>query len=229
MTTAAAPQSWPCAANTCSRQLRQPELEARQWICDPCVGQIGGWLRQMPNQLIVLREGSMQREVTGSPTRSGTRTPPMAPREDTMNLTGPAAPGDVHDPHGDQHGPLPIAATLGAWAQVICEEHQPRLNGPRIWTELTLAAWMPAHLPWAARQEWAGCLRDELFGMMRAIWGITNLRPQTRPVTRPCPRCQSLTLTKTDGDEYIRCACGNSWTQQELNDDAERRVQQVAA
>lgn len=229
MDTDAAPQSWPCAATTCQRELRQPELEAAQYLCTPCVGDMRRWLNEIPNQLVVLG-GSTQREITGSPVRGGTRTPPTPGRLDTLNITGPSAPGDIHDEHGDQHGPLPIGAVLGAWARIVIEER--RLNGPDRWTELRLATWLSPHLDWAALQPWAGCMRDELFGMISVVRGITRLRPQKRPVTRPCPRpqCATLALTQTDGDQYIRCgACGYSFTQQELNDDAARRAQGAAA
>ncbi|NUL14488.1 hypothetical protein [Streptomyces lunaelactis] len=222
------PAAWPCAATTCTRELRQHELETGQQLCDPCLNDMRRWLSELPNQLVVL-VASAQRETTGNPTRGGTRTPPLPGRLDTLNLLGPAAPGTVHDPYGDQHGDAPIASILGAWVRIVIEER--RLNGPKTWTIPTLAAWLAPHLDWAATQQWAGELRDELWSMTRAIRGITRIRPQTRPISRPCPRelCASLALTETDGDQYIRCgACGYSYTQQELNDDAARRAATAA-
>jgi hypothetical protein len=216
-----------CIAEHCTRQLR--EHEAGQYLCTPCVRDIRQWLAELPAQMIVLR-ASMHRETTGSPVRGGTKTPPLPGRLDTLNLLGPAAPGDVHDQHGDQHGPLPIGAVLGAWVRLIGEEL--RIDPPLPATEEALAAWLDQRLSWTARQPFAGELRGELWSMICAVRGITGVTPQTRPVRRPCPRCESMTLTKKDHDLYVRCGnvdCQAVYTQQELCDDAAQRAQQVAA
>ena len=65
----------------------------------------------------------------------------------------------------------------------------------------------------------------------RDYWD-TRCRPQKRPVTRPCPKCACLTLTKKDHDLYIRCGnetCEAVFTEAELNDDAARRAHTAAA
>lgn len=214
-----------CTADHCTRELRDWELDAHMVICSPCLGQMRGWLQQIPAALVVLRDGSMQRERTGTGGRCGTRTPPLPGRLDTLNLVGPAASGTVHDPHGDQTGTQPITGVLGSWVRLIGEER--RIDGPEQWTEEALAGWLLRQLGWAATQPYAAELASELRDLMWAIRGITRIRPQTRPVPRPCPRehCAQLTLTQTDGDLYIRCgACGNAYTQAELNDDAARRA-----
>ncbi|MFJ8583658.1 hypothetical protein ACIRD2_03220 [Streptomyces sp. NPDC093595] len=216
------PQTWLCAAGTCARELRPHELDTRQLLCDPCIRGITGWLRELPNQMIVLA-ASVQRETTGAPTRSGSRTAPLPGRLDTLNLIGPAAPGTVQDPHGDQHGDLPVAATLGAWVRLVIEERH--LNGPDRWSPADLATWLAPHTGWAALQAWAGEYRDELWATIRAVRGITRVQPRTLPVSRPCPRCDELLLTHTDWDQYTRCSgCGSSYTPSELNDDAARRA-----
>jgi hypothetical protein len=221
MDTDAAPPC--CTAEHCTRELR--DHEAGQWICTPCIRTIRAWLTELPTQMIVLR-GSMQRETIGSPVRSGTRTPPLPGRLDTLNLIGPSAPGDVTDPHGDQHGPLPVTAVLGAWVRIICEER--RLDPPLPATEEALAHWLDQRLSWAARQPWCGELRGELWDMIRAVRGITRARPARRPVRRPCPRCLSLELTETDHQPYIECGqCEALWTQAELEADAEQRAAEV--
>jgi hypothetical protein len=212
----------PCIAATCSRELRDHEIAARQLLCDPCLSQVRGWLGSIPNQMIVLREGSAQREVTGGAVRSGTKTPPLPGRLDTLTLLGPWASRPVHAHRDDQYDGLTVTEVLYGWVRVVGEER--RLNGPIAMTEEALAEWLARQLGWASMKPWAGEMREELHGMMRAIWAITRLFPQTRPISRPCPRCDYLTLTHTDHDLYTRCSnCGTSYTDQELGDDAVRR------
>jgi len=218
-----------CTAERCTNQLR--DHEAGQYLCTPCVRDIRQWLAELPNQMIVLR-ASMHREITGSPVRGGTKSsPPMPPREDTLNLLGPAAPGNVCDPHMDQEGALPLTATLGAWVCLILEE-SPNAPAPAVWTAEALALWLDGHLGWAVQQKWACELRAELWDMISAVRRITRCRPQKRPVTRPCPKCACLTLTKKDHDLYVRCGnetCEAVFTEAELNDDAARRAHTAAA
>ncbi|WP_328313116.1 hypothetical protein OG432_24555 [Streptomyces sp. NBC_00442] len=205
----------PCVAATCTGELRAHELATRQLLCDPCVRQMSGWLTELPQQLIVLRHGSMLREVTGDQGRTGTRTPPLPGRLDTLNLVGPAALEAVWDADGDQHGDIPISGTLGGWVQLITEERH--VHGPRIRTEEALAGWLEPHLGWAAIQPWVGEMRDELYSMMRAVRGITQLRPRVRPVDQPCPRCDSLALRKRDWEAYTECgACASLFTRDDL-------------
>ena len=213
---------------SCTRQLR--DHETGQYLCLPCVRTIRAWLSELPAQMTVLR-GSMQRETVGVPVRSSRATPPIPPREDTLNLTGPCAPGHVTDPHGDQEGPVPIVGTLGAWARLILEE-SPNAPAPAAWTELGLADWLADRLGWCARQPWSGEMRGELWDMISLVRHITRVRPQKRPVPRPCPRCGLLLLTKEDHDLYVRCgnqACEAVYTEAELNADAVQRAAQAAA
>ena len=214
-----------CTAEHCGRELRDWELKACMVICSRCLGQMRSWLQQIPAALIVLRGGSMQRERTGTAGRSGTRTAPTPCRLDTLNLCGPASSANVHDPHGDQTGVRPLIGVLSDWVRVVLEERP--IDGPEQWTELALASWLLRQSGWISQQRWAGEAHRELRDLMWVIRGITRIRPQTRPVPRPCPskHCAQLTLTQTDGDQYIRCgACGNAYTQAELNDDAARRA-----
>lgn len=224
--TPAAPPGTPCAAARCHRTMRDHELAAHQVLCSPCVDTIAAWLtEELPRQCRVLR-ASRQRETTSSRTGGRTvhRTAPLPGRADTLNLLGPAAYGDtITDPygdsHGDQHGPLSITGTLTPWVRLICEHR--RWNPPQVLTEQTLATWLahPPLLTWAARQPWAGDMRDELAELMRTIRAITRLRPQRRPVTQPCPRCDSLMLVETDHQLYIECTetgCGGLFTRDEL-------------
>jgi ribosomal protein S27E len=208
----------PCAAATCHRSLFEHEQVAHQALCTPCIRILGAWLAEIPTQIIVL-EGSRQRETTSAGTggRVAIRTAPLPGRPDVLNLLGPAAWSDVRDPHGDQHGPLPIAGVLIPWVRLICEER--RWNPPASLTAQALSGWLaqPRPLDWASRRPWAGAMRDELHELMRTIRSTTRLRPQRRPIAQPCPRCDSLQLVETDHQLYIDCtACGAMFTREEL-------------
>jgi ribosomal protein S27AE len=212
-----------CITEHCTRELRTWETDAHMLICSPCLSHMRTWLQQIPAAMTVLRDGSMQRERTGITGRSGTRTAPLPGRLDTLNLIGPAAHADIHDPHGDQIGERPLVGVLGDWVRLICEER--RLNGPDQWAETALATWLTGQLGWASQQSWADELHAALRNMTWAIRGIARLDILTRPVSRPCPRCDMLSLTETDWDRYTRCGnCGTSYTQTELADDAQRRT-----
>ena len=221
----ARPAGPPCAAATCSHALRDHELAAGQILCTPCVDAIRAWLYELPLQITVL-EGSRQRETVGSQTggRSSHATAPLPGRDDVLNLLGPAAWNDwVYDPYEetaeDHHGAVPIAGVLIPWVRLIAEQR--RWNPPATLTPRALADWLatPRLLGWAARQLWAGAMRDELYGMMRTIRSTTRVRPQRRPVTQPCPRCDGLTLVETDHQLYIVCTsltCERRFTRDEL-------------
>lgn len=212
-----------CIAEYCSRELRDHELAAQQLLCDPCVHQLRRWLAAIPAALIVLRDGSLQRERTGEPGRTGTREAPLPCRLDTLNLIGPAASSTVRDPHGDQAGAQPIVGVLGGWAKLICEERS--VAGPDVWNEVGLADFLRGQATWVAGQPFAGELIDEIGSLMRVIRGIARVEVRTRAVSRPCPTCEYLTLQQQDWDRYVRCTnCGGCWTPDELNHDAARRT-----
>jgi hypothetical protein len=212
-----------CIVADCSRQLRDHEDAALMVVCSPCVDRMRATLRAIPAALVVLREGSMQRERTGETGRAGTREAPLPCRIDTLNLIGPAATGTVHDPHGDQIGQRPISDVLGSWVRLVCEER--RINGPERWTEVALSGWLASQLGFAATQGWVAEMAGELRDLTWAIKGIARVEVRTRAISRPCPRCQMMTLSRTDHDAYTRCSeCGTAWTDAELNADAERRA-----
>ncbi|MFE3657245.1 hypothetical protein [Streptomyces sp. NPDC059165] len=219
-----------CITERCTRTLRDWELDARMTCCSICLNQMRYWLQQIPAALIVLRDGSMQRERTGdSGGRGGTRTAPLPCREDVLNLIGPAATDTVHDPHGDQIGSRPIIDVLGSWTRLVCEERN--LAGPARWTETELAKWLIPQLGFATTQAWVADLHRELFDMACEIRGIARLSIQRRPVQRPCPNeeCLMLTLIQEDWSRYIECSsCGRLWTQEELNSDAPERLAKSA-
>ncbi|MEU6365732.1 hypothetical protein ABZ876_08245 [Streptomyces sp. NPDC046931] len=211
-----------CIVPTCLREMRPWEQEAAMLACSPCLNTMRAQLTAIPAALIVLRDGSMQRERTGEPGRTGTREAPLPCRIDTLNLIGPAASGTVHDPHGDQTGQRPLVGVLGDWVRLICEER--RLNGPDAWTPTALAGWLRGQVAWVSTQPFAGEFASELRSLMWAIRGIARVEVRTRAVSRPCPGCGYLSLARTDHDAYTRCStCGNAYTDAELNADAVAR------
>jgi hypothetical protein len=213
-----------CTNPHCARDLRPHEVAGAQQLCDPCIHRARNILASIPAALTVLH-GSMQRERSGDSGRAGTRTAPLPGRLDVLNLIGPAAWGNVHDPYGDQTGQRPIIDVLGSWVRLLCEERQ--TNGPIRYREEDLASWLNSQLGYVATQSWGGELVSELIDLDRVLRGIMSIDVRTRAVPRPCPndRCQRLELTRTDHDAYTRCsACGTAWTDAELNHDAERRA-----
>lgn len=215
-----------CILSTCLRSLRDWELEAAMVICQPDLNRMRAQLTAIPAALIVLREGSMQRERTGDTGRTGTREAPLPCRIDTLNLVGPASTGDVHDPYGDQVGGRPVVGVLGDWTRLVLEE-RPGIAQPRAWNETGLSRWLISQLGWLSQREFVGEMAGELWDMTMAIRRIASVEVRTRAISRPCPRgeCGLLALQQTDWDRYVRCtACGGCWTPDELNADAERRA-----
>lgn len=215
-----------CTAPTCARQLRDHELAAAQQLCDPCIHRARDILRSIPAALTVLH-GSLQRERSGDTGRAGTRTAPLPGRLDVLNLLGPAASGRIHDPYGqahaDQCGDRPIGDVLVGWVRLVLEER--RVNAPDTLHEAALADFLTAQLGWISTRDWSGELIGELRDLDRVLRGVMRIDVRTRPVQRPCPSCDLITLARTDWDRYIRCSnCGGCWTVDELNHDAERRA-----
>lgn len=223
-----------CIAEHCTRELREWEISAGMLCCSPCLNTMRSQLTAIPAAMIVLRQGSMQRERTGETGRTGTREAPLPCRIDTLNLIGPAARGNVHDPYGesfgDQSGARPVIDVLDGWVRLILEEHPRRrdrdFKQPTAWTEETLADWLARQLAWASTMGWIGELHSEVRELSWAIRGIARVEMRTRAVSRPCPNddCGLLTLSRTDWDQYVRCSsCGNAYTDSELNADAVAR------
>lgn len=212
-----------CPAARCTNTLR--EEEDGQYLCGACLRHLRRWLGQIPAQMTVLR--ALRQRARGEGGRAGTRTAPLPGDETVLNLLGPAAWGRVRGPLADQCGPQPIAWTIGQWVRLVCEER--RLNGPDVWSEENLAAWLDRHLDWAARQPWAPELREEIGDMAALIRRTTGVNPQTRAVPRPCPGCGARELTRLDGEEYAECgACERLYTDGELCDDAPATLGRIA-
>jgi hypothetical protein len=142
----------------------------------------------------------------GARVSGATRTPPVPLRIHVASYLGPAAPGDVHDPHGDQDGTVPLAGTLAAWARLHVEESD--FGEPESGRLDDLLAYLtrPAVLAWSVLQLWA----DEYAGEIHNAWctldRLAAIRPRRRPLQLPCPRCGLLSLSQQDGQD---AQCGN--------------------
>lgn len=214
------------ACLTCSRWLHDDE----QTGCRLCASTVVAWLTELPAQLVVLR-GSRERESGNGQRVSVSRTAPTPGRLDVLNLLGPAAPVGALD-SDDNTGDLPIHETLYQEARRVRRGRH--LQGPGSNSAEALAAWLTPHIPWSADQDWWPDMHHALQQMVSAVRSITRVRPRTRPVDRPCPRCDSLALIERDHQPYIECSCCDSlFTLADLALDAHlrlaRRQHQAAA
>ena len=165
-------------------------------------------LRELPELLayaqLATLPGSRPRSahVTGA-----TRTAPTPLRLDVASWLGPAAPGAVHDHHGDQDGLTPVIGTLAAWARIAEEEHpchgQAHTCRPDETTIGSLLTYLAARdtLAWTVLQPWADEYAAEIGDIHRRCTPLALLRPRRRAMHLPCPRCQLLTLVTEDGHD----------------------------
>ena len=212
------------APRTCTIDGRDLHMhETGRHACTPCTHRMAGWLTELPNQLVVLRASNTPERGSG-PRVSRSRTAPIPPRLDVLNLLGPSAPAGTVNPDSppeDQIGDEPLHETLYRWVARVRDAR--RLTGPTGLVPETLAAWLEPHLDWCAGRPWVAAMYADLDQMMRKVWGVTSDRPRRHAITRPCPRpeCDSFALVHVDGERYIECTlCGALYTQAELEADA---------
>ncbi|MFB7907667.1 hypothetical protein ACFC1T_14640 [Kitasatospora sp. NPDC056076] len=163
----------------------------------------------------------------GARVSGATRTPPAPLRIHIASYLGPASPGDVHDPYGDQDGITPLAGTLNTWARIHAEESN--LGAPRSGSIGTLTAYLSRRdiLAWAVQQMWADEYASEIHEAWRVLDGLAAIRPRRRALQLPCPRCGLLSLSQQDGQD---AECGNESCRAVLRPaEYERRVEQWLA
>ncbi|MCX4661485.1 hypothetical protein [Streptomyces uncialis] len=198
----------------CARAQR-PDDWARA-ACRPCTDRLRAMLRELPGHLPLLEASLVPgaRPAEGRHGGTGRAHPPLPARGDVLTLLGPAAPGTVRDPHGDQTGPTPIHALLTTWTRTLATDRGlPVLAAPG--TIPVLATRLSAHMEWIAHQPWAADLHTELDELLRQVRRITHTRPARRPCRAPC-RCGAWALTAQDWAEYIECGiCGRLYTRTE--------------
>ncbi|MFI6337819.1 hypothetical protein [Streptomyces sp. NPDC050535] len=209
-----------CLVPACGRGLRPDE--AHRAACGRCEHRIRGWLRELARQLPLL-QASLQHErgaTQGGP-RGGRAHAPLPVRGDVLTLLGPAAPGPVRDPSGDQGGPVPIHALIRAWAELLADERGRPL--PRLRPGETYGGYLAAHLPYALTRPWIAELHQELADLIRRVRAITRTEPQRRPRPAPCPGCGAFGLVQEDWQTYIDCTvCGQLLTPDEYTAHAAR-------
>ncbi|MFE6223313.1 hypothetical protein [Streptomyces sp. NPDC057854] len=176
--------------------------------CAQCEHQLRGWLAELPRQVVLL---TASLELGARPAQgfggTGRAHSPLPVRADVLNLLGPAAPGTVHDDHGDQGGPTPIHAVLHAWAEQLADDLGHRLRP--INHSAPYADYLRRHLDHVVRAPWAAELHTELSDLIRRIRAVTSTEPRRRSLDAPCPSCQAFTLGHTDWQTYTDCeACG---------------------
>lgn len=131
----------------------------------------------------------------GSGMPTGSRTPPLPLREDILSLLGPAAAGDVHDPYGDQTGPVPVSAVLSSWCQAIWGFPCPSIT--------TACGILLRHHTQAVAADYAPVYAGEI---AQVHYRLTLLaRTYMPPLSLRCPGCQQFTLTPDPGRGYLCC------------------------
>lgn len=187
-------------------------------VCGGCRAHMAEDLRALPEhyaQLPAVLEPARRggQRVSGTPSRS------LGVSLEPLNLLSPAgSSGNVHDPYGDQHGPLPALVVLDQWVSDWSDtrgqgEHLPAA------TVTSLTLWLAHRLEWAcdhhpAIDDYAG----EVSAMARTVALIARAdRGRGEPVGR-CPvllrddtRC-GTTLRVDPYADVIAChRCGSSW------------------
>ncbi|MFG3228139.1 hypothetical protein ACGF07_25605 [Kitasatospora sp. NPDC048194] len=146
----------------------------------------------------------------GARVSGATRTPPAPLVMHVASYLGPAAPGDVRDPHGDQDGIVPLAGTVATWARIHVEESD--LGGPESGRLDDLLAYLGRRdvLAWSVLQMWADEYAAEIHGAWCTLDRLAAVRPRWRALQLPCPRCKLYSLSQLDGDD-IRCGNESCW------------------
>lgn len=116
----------------------------------------------------------------------------------------------------DQIGEIPVAAILDSWVR-DWHETLGYPDPPKVPTVMRLANWLQIHLAQACRDhlavdEYAGEIRHLAATMRRAI--NRDLSPVRYEA--PCPYCQTQTLKREPGGDWIECGdCGRLWGEDE--------------
>lgn len=120
---------------------------------------------------------------------------------------------------GDQIGDINVAAILDSWVRDWCDTIG-CTDPPKVPTVARLANWLQIWLAMASREhaaidEYARDIRNLAAKMRRAInRDLTPVRYEA-----PCPYCQTKTLQREAGGDWIECGgrdgCGRLWGEDE--------------
>lgn len=226
---------WPvCVTPNCKRQLWV--AESGRWACRPCEDVTASRITELPalfqqlNTTAMLMKGASR--VGGA--TSGSRTPPIPPRLDVLNLVGPGG----------------IAARLQAiedsWRLALGRRIEARSDGVRLF-----ASWrsypalsVPEHANFLKINLQRACERYESVGQdiddLRQLHGqckaLTEQKPKTgRVKIGLCPvqvddePCQTQLTASTSSFTTTCPACGTSWEGEQQWRILRRAQQQVIA
>ncbi|MET9909706.1 hypothetical protein ABZZ74_23375 [Streptomyces sp. NPDC006476] len=201
--------SWPtCLAPGCGRELWTAEVEAGRRVCRPCEDRTAARIAELPalfrqlDTTASLMKGA-RRATNGS---SGSRTAPIPPRLDVLNLVGP---GGVA---------ARLSAIEDAWRQTLGWTVAPWRGNPAQAVP-DLAAFLANNLLWACSgYEEIGQDVDDLRRLHGECVALVN--DERRPGRVQIGNCPisvdgSLCwtpLTATAASHRVRCGgCGTRW------------------
>jgi hypothetical protein len=149
---------------------------------------------------------------------SGSKEPRLPIDVDEVDLTAPARNawllGD------DQIGHTPVASTLDFWVRDWREARGGREGLPSPYVP-ALASWllrrvddaMDAH---PAIDEFYDSIR-RIHGALRGQLGLFDIPDYKRGV--PCPRCETLSLVRANGSDWVECGyCGSLLTPEQYDE-----------
>lgn len=181
----------------CAAPHDRPVTAARGQLCAGHESQLVMLLEQIP-AVVAWLGGNLQRQQGRGERVSGSRTAPAPLRIEVVD-----------------HVEL-ICAQISSWSGLLAEERG--LAGPSGKRGVNgQVGFLLAHIDWIAGRSWSVDLIAELWDAVGVAQRIAPWKAARHHLPMPCPRCDSLTLTRWDGDELVRCArriggCGSSWT-----------------
>jgi hypothetical protein len=129
---------------------------------------------------------------------------PSPVNERILSLLGPGDYLNEPDPHGDQDGPMPVAAVLNAWARVVTGRRYPRI-GPAC--AVLLERW-----PATTGNTWSRQLAIDIGRLHGTLEAAASLHAHTRTLELPCPRCTLFALEAMAGRDISCSNCGATMT-----------------
>ena len=129
---------------------------------------------------------------------------PSPVNERILSLLGPGDYLAEPDEHGDQDGPMPAAAVLNAWCQIVTGRRYPRIAPA---CEVLLERW-----PATTGNEWSYRLARDIGSLHSQLEAAAHLHAHTQPLALPCPRCTLYSLEATAGRDVECSNCGAGMT-----------------
>ena len=158
-------------------------ITERGQVCQPCRSRLAADLADLLEAWAAL---SAEPGRGASERISGSREAPLGVKVTVLDLIARAEARTITDPHGDQTGHIPVAATLDAWARDWAQQLGHMLPAP---TVPILARWLGLRLDWACDEhpgidDYATEIRTTL-AACRAAMG--DIRGEDTVAIGPCP------------------------------------------